>query len=178
MEIEIHGKIFRPFMGSDAIAARVREMGRQLTEDYKDKNPLFVVVLNGAFVFAADLFRCIDTPVSVSFVRLSSYAGDASAGTITIHQGLTEKIEGRHVVLVEDIIDTGTTLHQFLPVIRKEHPASLKIAAFLVKPEALKYHEAQADYSGFEIPDKFVVGYGLDYDGLGRNLPELYQQAG
>ncbi len=177
MEIEIHDKIFRPFISSDIIAARIREMGDRITEDYRDKNPLFLAVLNGAFVFAADLFRCIDTPATVSFVRLSSYAGDATTGTVAIHLGLTEKLEGRHVIIVEDIIDTGTTLHHFLPLVRKENPASLKLAAFLVKPESLRYSEVRADYSGFEIPDKFVVGYGLDYDGLGRNLPDLYQQA-
>lgn len=177
MEIKIHDKTFRPFIDSDAIAARIREMGDRMTEDYRDKNPLFLAVLNGAFIFAADLFRCIDTRASVSFVRLSSYAGDASTGAISIHLGLTEKIEGRHVIIVEDIIDTGTTLHQFLPMVRGEHPASLKVAAFLVKPEALQHPDVRADYSGFEIADKFVVGYGLDYDGLGRNLPELYQQA-
>ncbi len=176
MEVKIHDKIFRPFISDVAIAARIREMGIRITDDYRAQNPLFLVVLKGSFIFAADLFRHVGTAASVSFIRLNSYNGDTTSGSVKTILGLQESVKGRHVVVIEDIIDTGTTLHHFLPLLHSEEPASLRIATFLVKPDALQYDDVRADYTGFEIPDKFVVGYGLDYDGLGRNLPDLYQE--
>lgn len=179
MEIRIHDKLFRPLISSDVIAARIGEMGRAITADYQGTAPLFLSILNGSFVFTADLLRRIDNAsASVSFVRLQSYTGDATSGTVSTLLGFQQSLQGRHVIVLEDIIDTGTTLHQFLPVVRQQNPASLRIASFLVKPAALQHVDVAADYFGFEIADKFVVGYGLDYEGLGRNLPGLYQAVG
>jgi len=173
MEVIVHDRAFRPFISSEAIAARISEMGAAITEDYQGLNPLCLVILNGAFMFAADLFRAIRTPAEICFVRLSSYAGMASTGQVaTAFTGSDTR--GRHVLVLEDIIDTGTTLQHLLPALRQQQPASVKTAALLVKNGTAK-HSIQADYTGFEIPDRFVVGYGMDYNGLGRNLPGIYQ---
>lgn len=135
---------------------------------------MFIAVLNGSFVFASDLFRCITINAEISFIKLASYKGTTSTGNVVTAIGMEENLYQRHVILLEDIIDTGKTLSSFIPELLSRQPASLKIAAFLSKPSALKY-DVKADYIGFEVADKFVLGYGLDYDGLGRNLPELYE---
>lgn len=172
--MQVHDKEFVPFLGADKIAARIKEVAQQISRDYKGKKPLFLAVLNGSFLFAADLFRQLDIEAEISFIKLASYKGTSSTGHVITAIGLEEPVFERHIILLEDIIDTGKTLHEFLPGLQNQQPASLKIAALLTKPEALKF-PVHADYLGFEIPDKFVVGYGLDYDGLGRNLPEIYQ---
>jgi len=172
----IHDKIFVPYISKEAIEKTITQMGRQISKDYSGKRPLFLAVLNGAFVFASDLFRQITIDAEISFIKLASYQGTASTGNVITAIGLAEQIAGRHIIIAEDIIDTGKTLHEFIPSLLQQHPASLKIAALLTKPEALQF-PIQADYSGFEIPEKFVVGYGLDYNGLGRNIPEIYQLA-
>jgi hypoxanthine phosphoribosyltransferase len=174
MPITLHDRTFRPFISSKSIAARVREMGMQITRDYEALNPLFVAVLNGSFIFAADLFREIKITAEISFVKLSSYEATHSSGAVTTELSPGKNISGRHVVVIEDIIDTGNTLNSFLPALTRLNPASVKIATLLIKPEALR-HDISASYTGFEIPDLFVAGYGLDYNGLGRNLPEIYQ---
>lgn len=171
--ITIHDKSFVPFIDAEGINQRVVALAKQINEDYAGKNPLILVILNGSFMFAADLFRKLTIETTISFVRLSSYAGTSSTGAVNTLLGIKEPLTGRHVIIVEDIIDTGKTLASFLPVIAQQEPESVEIATFLVKPTALKY-PVHARYVAFEIEDRFVVGYGLDYDELGRNLPNLY----
>ena len=172
--VTVHDRQFRPFLPQEKIHERICELGDQINRDYDGLKPLFIAVLNGSFVFASDLFRCLTIDAEISFIKLASYKGTSSTGNVVTAIGLEEQLKDRHVILLEDIIDTGKTLYSFLPELLSRQPASLKIAAFLTKPEALKY-EVKADYVGFEVPDKFVLGYGLDYDGLGRNLPALYE---
>ena len=138
--ITVHDKIFEPYITATAIAESIKRIAQQLNEDYKDKKPLFIPILNGSFIFAADLFKEIS------------------------------------IVIVEDIVDTGKTLNEFLPQLMHQQPASLKIAALLHKPDATIY-PLQVDYLGFSVPNKFLLGYGLDYDGLGRNIPEIFKLA-
>jgi hypoxanthine phosphoribosyltransferase len=173
--ITIHDKFFIPFISEDKIEQRISELGNKISAEYKDLNPLFIGILNGSFIFASDLFRHLSIDAEITFVKLSSYHGTSSTGKVHTSIGLDEKaIHGRHIIIVEDIIDTGHTLSSFIPELQTCQPASVKIATFLFKPECLK-QDIKADYIGFEIPDKFVVGYGLDYNGLGRNLCDLYQ---
>ena len=172
--LKIHDLYFKPFLSATQIKARVAELGQRLSEDYPGKRPLFISVLNGAFVFTADLARHCTMEADFTFVRLSSYDGTQSSGTVKKMVGLKTSVENRHIVLVEDIIDTGRTLHFFLPELHRQNPASVAVVTLLSKPEARQV-PFEADYTGFDIPDKFVVGYGLDYDELGRNLPAIYQ---
>ena len=171
--VQVHDKVFKLFISREQIQERVKELGEQIDKDYAGLNPIFISILNGSFIFAADLFRCISVDAEISFIKLASYKGTTSTGNVVTAIGMEERLEDRHVIILEDIVDTGKTLSAFIPEIMQRHPASLKIATFLTKPEALQY-DVHADYVGFEIPNNFVVGYGLDYDGLGRNLPELY----
>jgi hypoxanthine phosphoribosyltransferase len=171
--LRLHDKQFIPFIAKNQIDEAILRMARQIDADYASLHPLFIGVLNGAFIFAADLVRALSMQAEISFVKLNSYVRDASTGNVVTQVGIQQNIHGRHIVILEDIIDTGGTLHTFLPKIHKQGAASVKIAALFVKPSATKLG-IKADYTGFDIPEKFVVGYGLDYDGLGRNLPELY----
>ena len=173
MELTIHDKIFVPFIANEEIDRKVSLLAEQISNDYRGKKPLLIGILNGSFIFAADLFRKLDIEAEISFIKLASYKGTSSTGHVVTSIGLEENLTGRHVIIVEDIIDTGKTLYSFMPEIQNRRPASMKIATFLRKPEALKY-PVVADYCAFDIRNQFVVGYGLDYDGLGRNLPELY----
>ncbi len=172
--IRLHDLEFAPFISEEQLQQRINEMGAAITADFKGRNPMFLGVLNGAFIFAADLIRACDMDCEISFIRLASYSGTASSGSVATVIGLREDVRGRHVIIVEDIVDSGRTLHQFLPDLRELEPASISIAALLVKPDAMEF-EVKPDYVGFEIPMKFVVGYGLDYNGLGRNLKEIRQ---
>lgn len=172
--IRIHDKDFKPYIAAEAIRKKVTELARALNRDYKDKNPVFIAILNGSFIFAADLFKELTIDAEISFIKLASYKGMKSGGQVITSIGLDTEIFGRHVVIIEDIVDTGKTMNEFLPQLLHQQPASLKIVALLHKPEA-KLHPITVDYTGFEIPDKFVVGYGLDYDGLGRNTASIYQ---
>lgn len=171
--VHVQDKRFETYISSAEINKRVALLAAQLNTDYEGLNPLLLGILNGSFIFAADLFRNITVPAEISFIKLASYKGTTSTGNVITAIGLEENISGRHVIIVEDIIDTGRTLHSFLPQVMQQQPASLKIACFLSKPDAREY-QVDADYIGFEIPNNFVVGYGLDYDGQGRNLPDLY----
>lgn len=171
--ITIHNRVFVPFISQEAIAARISELARMINLDYEGQKPLIIGILNGSFIFAADLFRELTIEAEISFIKLASYKGTSTTGHVVTAIGMEEDLHGRHVIIVEDIIDTGKTLSSFLPEIHHRQPASVKIATFLTKPEALKY-DVKADYTAFEIEDKFVVGYGLDYDGLGRNYKDLY----
>lgn len=173
MDIHVIDKTFTPFITAAKIDERVGEMAAQINADYAGKRPLVIGVLNGSFMFAADLFRKLTIEAEISFIKLASYKGTTSTGNVVTAIGMEENLNGRHVIIVEDIIDTGKTLHAFMPEIHNRQPASVKIATFLSKPDALKY-DVKADYCAFEIENKFVLGYGMDYDGLGRNIPELY----
>ncbi|HVY74108.1 MAG TPA: hypoxanthine phosphoribosyltransferase [Puia sp.] len=172
--IQVHDKRFKPYISEEDIRKKVSELAGRLSHDYRDKHPLFIGILNGSFIFAADLFRELSVEAEISFIKLASYKGTKSSGQVIASIGLDTEVFGRHVVIVEDIVDTGKTLSEFLPQLRHQQPASLKIVALLHKPGATTY-PIQVDYKGFEIPDKFVVGYGLDYNGLGRNTPAIYQ---
>lgn len=172
-ELQLHDLSFVPFISRKEIQQRIHALAAQINTDYAGKNPLVIGVLNGSFIFVADLLRELTIHAEVSFVKLSSYEGTATTGNVTTAIGLKENLHGRHVIVAEDIIDTGKTLSSFLPELYKQQPATVKIATFLTKPAARRY-DVQADYTAFEIEDRFVVGYGLDYNGLGRNLPELY----
>ena len=174
--LKIHDKTFKPFIDEASIKERVSVVGKQIAKDYEGLDPLFIVILNGSFMFAADIIRTINIPSEISFIKLASYKGTTSTGNVITAIGMDENLTGRHVVILEDIIDSGKTLHSFLPEIWQRQAASIKIAVFLSKPTALQY-DVKPDYHCFEIPDDFVVGYGLDYDGLGRNLPCLYTLA-
>lgn len=149
-------------------------MAEAINKDFQGKKPLFLAILNGSFMFAADIFRQIEVEAEICFVRLSSYAGTQSTGQVVTAIGLDKEITNRHVILLEDIIDTGRTLSAFLPNLEQQHPASLSIATLLHKPDAAQF-TVPIHYCGFTIPNLFVLGYGLDYNGLGRNLPGLYQ---
>ena len=172
--IRIHDKDFKPYIAAEAIQQKVTELAQALNRDYKNKNPVFIAILNGSFIFAADLFKELTIDAEISFIKLASYKGMKSGGQVITSIGLDTEIFGRHVVIIEDIVDTGKTMNEFLPQLLHQQPSSLKIVALLHKPEA-KLHPIPVDYTGFEIPDKFVVGYGLDYNGLGRNTASIYQ---
>jgi len=162
------------YLSAREIQNTIREVASKIEKDYHDKNPVFLVVLNGAFMFAADLIRNMDIPCDVDFVKVSSYKGLASTGKLDVKLSNDKNIKGRHVVILEDIVDSGFTLHQYLPVVQQQEPASLKVCSLLQKPEAADF-KIKVDYCCFKIPTKFVIGYGLDFDGAGRNLPHIYQ---
>lgn len=172
--IRVHDKTFETFLSETAIQDKIKSMAAQINADYAGKRPLFISILNGSFMFAADLFKWLTVDAEICFIKLVSYKGMKSSGQVVTAIGLDDDLFNKDVVIVEDIVDTGKTLHEFIPKLLHQQPASLKIAALLHKPEAAKY-PLTIDYTGFSIPDKFVVGYGLDYDGLGRNLKEIYQ---
>ena len=172
--IKVHDKEFIPYITSQEIEEQVARVGAEINKDYKGKKPLFIAVLNGAFIFAADLFKYITLEAEICFIKLASYKGVKSTGKVITAIGLDVDLYNREVIIVEDIVDTGKTLAQFLPHLKHHHPASLKIASLLHKPDAM-IHPIKIDYLGFTIPDKFVIGYGLDYDGLGRNIRGIYQ---
>ena len=172
--IHIRDLSFVPLFPAEAVQKRVNELGAELTTRYNGRKPLFISILSGAFVFASDLIRAFEGECEVGFVRLSSYAGTRSTGEIQTVMGLQEDLKGRFLIVVEDIVDSGRTLHFFLEHLRRQEPAEICTVAFLQKPMALAF-PVTVDLVGFSIEDRFVVGYGLDYDGLGRNLPGIYQ---
>jgi hypoxanthine phosphoribosyltransferase len=172
--LKVHDKEFIPYITSQQIEEQVTRVAAEINKDYEGKKPLFIAILNGAFIFAADLFKKINVEAEICFIKLASYKGVKSTGKVITAIGLDAELYNRDVIIVEDIVDTGKTLSQFLPQLEHHHPASLKVASLLHKPSAT-VHSIKIDYLGFTIPDKFVLGYGLDYDGLGRNLKEIYQ---
>lgn len=173
MKRNYQGLTFRPFIESRTIQERVAEIGRNISRDYQGEYPLLVCVLNGAAPFAIDLFRALDIDAEITFIRLKSYQGTSSTGAVKQIMGLTEDLAGRHVIIVEDIIDTGNTMKRLEADIRAMGPASVRIATLLFKPDALQV-PVEPDYIGFEIPKKFIIGYGLDIDGMARNLNDIY----
>ncbi len=176
MPIKLHDKTFDTYLSEQTIQDTIERMASLINADYQGKRPLFIAILNGSFMFAADLFKRLNIDAEICFIKLASYRGMKSSGQVITAIGLDVDLFGRDVVIIEDIVDTGKTLNEFLPKLDHQQPASLKIAALLHKPEATQF-PLVIDYLGFSIPNKFVVGYGLDYDGLGRNLKEIYQLA-
>jgi hypoxanthine phosphoribosyltransferase len=175
--ITVHDKSFVPYLSEATILEKVKELAAQLDADYAGKKPLFIAILNGSFMFTADLFKYLSIEAEICFIKLASYKGTKSTGHVITAIGLDTDVTDRHVVILEDIIDTGKTMNEFLPQLRNQQPASMKVAVLLHKPEATVF-PVPVDYCCFSIPNKFVLGYGLDYDGLGRNIRELYQLEG
>ena len=173
-DIKLHDKTFETYLPESQIQEAVKRLAEEINKDYQGKKPIILSILNGSFIFTADLVRFFNFPLTVEFVRYSSYEGTTSTGTITKMLGMKSDIKGKDLIIVEDIIDTGFTLHNALKDLRAQEPASIKIASLLVKPKALK-HDVSCDYVGFNIPNDFVVGYGLDYDEYGRDLPAIYK---
>lgn len=172
--ITVHDKTFVPYLPETLILEKVKELAATLDKDYAGKKPLFIAILNGSFMFTSDLFKYLSIEAEICFIKLASYKGTKSTGQVVTAIGLDTDINDRHVVILEDIIDTGKTMNEFLPQLRNQQPASLKVAVLLHKPDATVF-PVTIDYCCFSIPNKFVLGYGLDYDGLGRNIRELYQ---
>ena len=171
--IKIHDKEFVKTISHDEIVAEVKRVAANINRDYAGKRPLLLGVLNGSFMFAAELMRNLEIECEISFVKLSSYQGTNSTGVIKEVLGLSESITGRDVIVVEDIVDTGQTMQNMLETLGTREPASIEIASLFVKPASLQV-PVNVKYGVFTIPDRFIVGYGLDYDGLGRNLPDIY----
>ncbi|MDP5121397.1 MAG: hypoxanthine phosphoribosyltransferase [Spirosomaceae bacterium] len=169
---KVKDKYFKTLIPAVDIQAKVTEIANLLNTDYADKNPLLIGVLNGSFIFLSDLFKCMKIDCEVTFMRVSSYESLRSTGKVTQIIGLKEDISNRHVLIVEDIVDTGQTLVNVKEQLAKLKPASLKVVTLLNKPEAM-LKPLPLDYVGFKIKNDFVIGYGLDYDGLGRNLPDI-----
>jgi hypoxanthine phosphoribosyltransferase len=173
-QVKILDKEFKLFIPYEKIRSEVEKMAEQMNSDLKGRNPLFVCILNGSFMFAAEIFKRIDLLESeITFVKLASYDGNKTTGHVKKLIGFNEKIEGRTVVVLEDIVDTGITIDNILKQLEGMNPKEVKIATLLLKPDALQ-KEVQLDYIGLEIPNDFIVGYGLDYNGYGRNLIDIY----
>jgi hypoxanthine phosphoribosyltransferase len=172
--VRVKDKNFEPFISEEKIIETVERLANDINLDYREKEPLFLCVLNGSFIFAADLIRRVSVPCNVSFIKYASYSGTQSTNYIRNLIGLNEEIAGRDVIVVEDIVDTGLTMAHLLAELKDKRAASVRIAAFCLKPEAFR-ESFKIDYLGLEISNDFIVGYGLDYDGFGRNLPSIYK---
>lgn len=175
--LQIEDKTFEVFLSDSEIQTEVQALARQIVADYQGKDVVFVAVLNGAFMFAADLMKSIDIPSTITFVKVKSYHGTTTSGRVDEVIGLTDSVKDKHVVIIEDIVDTGITMEKLFTLLSVEEPASIEIATLLYKPEAFKGKHTPK-YIGFSIPNKFVVGYGLDYNELGRNTKHIYQLKG
>ena len=171
--IKIKDKSFRVSIPEAEIKTRVKALAEQMSKDLEGKNPIFLAVLNGAFIFAADLMREMTIPCEISFVKLASYQGTTSTGKVKEVFGINEDLSGRTVVIVEDIVESGRTMRQMIESLGTRNPESVRICTLFFKPEKLK-EDLNLDYVAFRIPDDFIVGYGLDYDGLGRELKDVY----
>ncbi|MFV0553732.1 MAG: hypoxanthine phosphoribosyltransferase [Mangrovibacterium sp.] len=174
-KIKIHDKEFELFIPYEKIRGNVERIADEMNADLEDKQPLFICILNGSFLFATEIFKRINSlEAEITFVKFASYEGTSTTGNVKQIIGLNENIEGRTVVVLEDIVDTGITIHKVIEQLQALNPAEIKIATLLLKPDALQ-KEVKIDYVGLEIPTKFIVGYGLDYDGRGRNLIDIYK---
>jgi hypoxanthine phosphoribosyltransferase len=173
--VKIHDKTFVPYLKHNELQEVIKELALKVYEDYKDEVPVFVGVLNGVIMFFSDFLKYYPGKCEIAFLQVSSYTGTQSTGIVYKKMDLTKDVEGRHIILMEDIVDTGNTLESLFEYFKNtQRPKSLKVASLLMKPEVFK-NRFPIDYVAKEIPNKFVLGYGLDYDELGRNLPDLYQ---
>ena len=173
-EIHLKDKTFVPYISEDKILSRIKELGQELCLDYGTENILFLSVLNGSFMFTSDLMKEVTGDVELSFIKLSAYVGTSTTGEVHELIGLNQDIEGKKIVILEDIVDTGLTVDRVRTMLKMQNPSSVEVCTLLYKPDAFR-GDSVPKYFGFEIPNKFVVGYGLDYDQLGRNLKEIYQ---
>jgi hypoxanthine phosphoribosyltransferase len=174
--IQLHDKHFTPFISEEEISFAIKSMAKQMDDDFFDETPVFIGVLNGSFMVLSDLMKNYRGMCEVSFVKMASYQGTKSTNEVKELIGLNQNLEGRTVVIVEDIVDTGNTIEELKAILKDQKVKHLKIATLFFKPDAYK-KDIKLDYVGIRIPDKFIVGYGLDYDGLGRNLQDVYQLA-
>ncbi|WP_395052362.1 hypoxanthine phosphoribosyltransferase [Flavobacterium sp.] len=174
--IHLHDKTFEAFISSEEIDFAIKNMAKQMDDDFFNEIPVFVGVLNGAFMVMADLMKQYRGMCEVSFVKMASYEGTQSTNEVKQLIGLNQDLEGRTVIIVEDIVDTGNTIEELKAILKDKKVKHLKIATLFLKPDAFK-KDIKLDYVGIRIPNKFIVGYGLDYDGLGRNLADVYQLA-
>ncbi len=175
--IRVKDKDFTVSITEAEILKQVDRVAAELSRDFDGKHPLFLSVLNGSFMFAADLMKRVNIPSEIQFIKLQSYQGTDTTGTVSETIGLSQDISGRTVVIVEDIIDTGFTMKHLVDSLRKKNPAEIHICTLLVKPEKLKV-DLDIEYAAMHIPNNFILGYGLDYDGYGRNLPDIYTLVG
>lgn len=173
-KIQVKDLTFEKSITAQEIDKVIADIAGKINRDYEGKNPLFLAILNGAFIFAADLFRKITVPCEISFVKYASYSGTLTTSKVKELIGVGEELKGRHIIVVEDIVDTGITMDKLLIDIHEKEPLSVKVACFCFKPEAFQ-KSFEIDYLGLTIPTEFIVGYGLDYDGYGRNLPDIYK---
>ncbi len=171
--VTLHDKSFRPFLTEKEIQDAIKQLAKQLQKDYQDSNPIFIGILNGSFLFTADLVREFEGDCEVTFLRMASYEGTESTGDVQTVLGIKEDIKNRNIVIIEDIVDTGNTVEKLYETLSKEQPSSLKIATLLFKPNAYQ-KDIPIDYVAITVGNEFLVGYGLDYDGLGRNLKDIY----
>ena len=174
--ILVKDKYFKVFITEQEIQERIATISAEMTAIYENKQPIFIAILNGSFMLASDVIKSINFDCEVNFTKLSSYESMSSSGNVSTLIGLNKSVAGRHVIILEDIIDTGRTMHHFTKALEQEKPASVSICSLLEKPTALQFN-IDIDYIGFEIEDKFVIGYGLDYDELGRNYRDIYKLA-
>ena len=172
--IQVKDRVFVPFIKEEQLQKEVKRVAQEINRDYKDKEPLFLCILNGAFMFAADLLKNVSVPCNVSFVKVASYSGTDTTGKVKELMGLQESVEGRHVIIVEDIVDTGYTMRDILESLAEKNASSVEVCAVLCKPDKLKV-DLKLKYLALNIPNGFIVGYGLDYDGFGRNSRDIYQ---
>lgn len=172
--IQVKDRIFEPFIREEQLLKEIKRVASEINRDYVDKEPLFLCVLNGSFMFAADLLKNVNVPCNVSFVKVASYSGLDTSGKVKELMGLQENVEGRHVIIVEDIVDTGYTMRDVLDSLNDKKAASVQVCALLCKPDKLKV-DINLKYLALNIPNGFIVGYGLDYDGFGRNSRDIYK---
>ena len=173
-KVQVRELVFEKFIGKDEIDTAVQNVADGINRDFAGKNPLLLAILNGAFIFASDLMRKITIPCEISFVKFASYAGTLTTSSVKELIGVDENLTDRNVIIVEDIVDTGITMEKLLRDVKMKNPAAVKVACFCFKPGAFQ-KDFQIDYIGLKIPNDFIVGYGLDYDGYGRNLPDIYK---
>lgn len=171
--VTIHNRKFRMLIPSVKIQKAISSIAKKINKDYKNEKPLFLSVLNGSFIFSADLLKQIKCECEISFIKVNSYSGVKSTGKVNTLIGLNEDLSGRAVIIIEDIVDSGNTLEKILDEVKRHNLKSVKIAALFFKPRAYT-KKIKLDYVGINVPDKFLLGYGLDYDGLGRNLKDVY----
>ena len=174
-KIRLHDKNFKVFITHDDILIKVREIGEKISQKFKNKNVVLIGILNGSFMFLSDLAKHISIDCSISFMKVSSYKNTTSTGTVTEILGLNDDIENKHIIIIEDIIDSGLTIKNIKNNLKTHNPKDITICSLFYKPNAIKYIDSKPDYSAFNIDNHFIVGYGLDYNKLGRNLKNIYK---